>query len=132
MEQNFTLSGIKNQNVKYKIIFPPGLKIKLYNESNKLFLNITEDGKYYIEINFNKNQSELNQHISFKITPSLLFIITLFLPCIISLLITIILLIIIYLLKRKRKVNKQFNIGQKIEKKNTGNELEYYVPPPPK
>jgi len=132
MEQNFTLSGIKNQNVKYKIIFPAGLKIKLYNESNQLFLNITEDGKYYIEINFNKNQSDLNEYISFKITPSYLFIISLFLPCIISLFITIILVIIIYMLKRKRRVNKQFSIRPKIEKNNTGNEVEYYVPPPPK
>lgn len=132
MEQNFTLSGIKNQNVNYKIIFPAGLKVKLYNESNKLFLNLTEDGKYYIEINFNKNQSELNEYISFKITPSFLFIINLFLPCIISLLITIILVIIIYMLKRKRRVNKQFSIRQKIKKNNTGNEVEYYVPPPPK
>jgi hypothetical protein len=132
MEQNFTLSGIKNQNVKYKIIFPAGIKIKLYNESNKLSLNITDDGKYYIELNFNKNQSELNEYISFKIMPSFLFIISLFLPCIISLLITMILVIIIYIIRRKRRVNKQFSIRQKKEKNNTGNEVEYYVPPPPK
>jgi len=131
IDQNLTLSGIKNHNIKYKIIFPQGLKIKLNNESIRTLLNISEDGKYFIEISFNKNQSTLNELISFKIIPSFIFIIGLFIPCIISLLITIILVILIYVIKRKRRIKKRTIFRDKKEKYDVNEEKEYYIPPPP-
>ena len=131
IEQNLTLSGIKNHNIKYKIMFPHGLKIKLNNESKRLILNTTEDGKYYIELSFNKNQSTLNESVYFKITPSFIFIIGLFLPCIISLLITVILVMLIYIIKRKRRIKKQFITGENKENYDISKERDYYIPPPP-
>ncbi len=131
IEQNLTLSGIKNHNIKYKIMFPQGLKIKLNNESKRLILNTTEDGKYYIELSFNKNQSTLNESVYFKITPSFIFIIGLFLPCIISLLITVILVILIYIIKRKRRIKKQFINRENKENYDISKERDYYIPPPP-
>jgi hypothetical protein len=62
--------------------------------------------------------------------PSALFIIGVFVPCIVSFIIAIILIIIIYLTRKKRKKGK---IKTHIEKDDfTGYEdEEFYVPPPP-
>ena len=63
-------------------------------------------------------------------TPSSLFIVGVFVPCIVSLVIALILIIIIFLIRKKRK-------GKKIEtpiedEEITGYEDEdFYVPPPP-
>jgi len=131
IEQNLTFSGVKNQNIKYKIIFPQGLKIKLNNESERVLLNISENGEYYIEVSFNKNDSSLNELVSLVITPSFIYILGLFMPCIISLIITLILAFLIFIIKRKRKIKKGIFIQDNKENHNVHEEREYYIPPPP-
>ena len=124
-------SGIKNQNVKYKIIFPQGLDVSVNDSLNKVIVNKTQDDRYIIEINFNENESGLIDSISFKIEPSFLFLLTIFIPCILSMFIAIILVIIIYFFRKKRRRGKGILTSDKNKKFEKIEEQDYYIPPPP-
>jgi hypothetical protein len=128
--KTFNFSGLPDQEVTYKMIFPHGLSINVNDPSNKTKVAEMEDGRYYFEIKFSDSESDLTVEILCKMSPSALFVIGIFLPCIISLVIAIFLVIVIYLIRKKRK-------GKKItptfdEEEITGYEEEdFYVPPPP-
>lgn len=128
--KSFNFSGIPNQKVTYKMIFPHGIKINAYDPLNKSEVKETDDGREYIEITFSASESNVTAIVSVKMNPSALFVIGVFMPCIVSFIITLILIIVIYIIRRKRK-------GRKIEappeeEEITGyEEEEYYVPPPP-
>jgi hypothetical protein len=130
-EQNFTFSGIKNHNVKYKINFPKGIKIELLNQTDRIILNKSENDEYFVEISFNKNESVLSEMVSFNLKPSFVFLISLFIPCIISLIIAIILLLIVFLLRGKRKKNKGVLSESSKQINDDYKDKEYYIPPPP-
>lgn len=131
LKLNFT--GLQNQDVTYKIKFPPGITLEAKDIYNKAEVKKSNDQEY-LEINFNESESNLTVQVSCKIIPSALFIVGIFIPCIISLIITIILIILIIILRRKRKGR-----GPKIEHYHTDDEEdfsgyegeEFYVPPPP-
>ena len=112
------------------IIFPHGISIEASDLMNKSHVKETEDGKKYIEITFDASESDLTVEVSCKMVPSMLFIIGVFMPCIISLIIAIILIIIIYMLRKKRKAR---GVSAPIrEEEYSGYENEdYYIPPPP-
>ena len=126
---NFT--GIKNQNVKYKIIFPQGVDIKVNDTLDKVIVNKTQDNRYIIELNFNENESGLIDSVSFKIDPSFIFLLTIFIPCILSMFIAIILVTIIYFIRKKRKRGKGILNNEKYKKSEKIEEQDYYIPPPP-
>ena len=126
--QNFNFTGIQNQNVTYKIIFPHGTTIEADDSLNKATIGKTEDGRYYLELSFNASESSLTDAISCKIVPSMLFIVGLFMPCIVSLIITIILVMVIYTIRGKRKGGGRITVKDK-KAPNSIEEQDYYVPP---
>ena len=105
---------------------------QLVNDSlNKAVVEKTEDGRYYIEISFNVSDFGRTDVLSCKIVPSMLFIIGLFMPCIVSLIITIILVIIIYVIRKKRRRGKRITAVERSDTFDSIEEQDYYVPPPP-
>lgn len=126
--KRYNFTGLSNQNVTYKIIFPQGISVKVNNPSNETIVKETKDGREYLLVSIASSGSDpANIDVYFKMTPSILFIIGIFLPCLVSFFIAVILIIVIYIIRRKRKkktiVPEEENIGYEDE--------EYYVPPPP-
>jgi len=129
--KTFNLSGLPNQDVTYRIIFPHGISISANDPLGKTDVKKTGDGRFYLEATFSASESDLTMDVSCKMTPSALFIIGIFMPCIISLIIAIVLIIVIYIIRKKRKGKKE-SISIVDEEDLTGYEDEdYYVPPPP-
>jgi hypothetical protein len=125
--KKFNFTGLKNQKVTYKIIFPNGISIKVNDPSNKTIVTETKNGRDYLLISIDPSESDSKIEVSCKMTPSILFILGIFLPCIVSFVIAILLIIVIYILRKKRKKSKGFTVED-----TTGYEEEdYYVPPPP-
>jgi hypothetical protein len=126
----FNFSGIPNQNVTYKMIFPHGISIIVDDPLNKTYMDKTKDGRYYLLTTFSSSESNLTLEVSCKMTASAFFIIGIFVPCIISFVIAIILIIVIYIIRKKRRGK---TIKAPIEEDISGYEDEdYYVPPPKK
>jgi len=126
--QKLNFTAIPGQNVVYRMIFPDGISLKASDQLGKVKLEKMKDGREYIEIKFNGTDSNLTDIVSLEIIPSAFFIIGVFTPCIISLIIAIVLIIIIYIIRKKMKGRKR---GE-IEREPMGYEEEdYYVPPPP-
>ena len=132
INQNYTFTGIQNQNVTYKMIFPQGISILISDSLNTATVGKTDDGREYIEISFDSSESGLSDTISCKIIPSTFFIFGLFMPCILSLIITIILVLVIYLVRKKRKIKKGMIFDGENEDFDDYKNQNYYVPPPPK
>jgi len=130
-ETDFNFTGLKNQDVTYKIVFPKGINIEFSDSLDKAEFGQLNDGRYYLLIKFSASESDQELDVTCKMIPSALFIIGIFIPCIISLFITIVLIIVIYIIRRKRKTKRgEVNFPQEEEK--TGYEEEdFYVPPPP-
>lgn len=127
-DQNFNFTGLQNQNVTYKIIFPHGTTIEVDDSLDKTTIGKTEDGRYYLELYFSASESGLTDVVSCKIVPSILFIVGLFMPCIVSLIITIILVIVIYTIRRKRRGGGKTTVKDE-KAPNSIEEQGYYVPP---
>jgi hypothetical protein len=114
------------------LIFPNGVDLECSDASDKSVIKEWEDGRKYIEVSFTPLESELSVDVSCNIIPSLLFIIGIFMPCIISLFITIILIFVILLIRKKRKGRKVTPAVTEYGEEDTGYEgEEYYIPPPP-
>ncbi|UCF50203.1 MAG: hypothetical protein JSU91_01610 [Thermoplasmatales archaeon] len=129
--RTFNFTGLHNQDVMYKIIFPKGIVIEISDPLNKADFGQMDDGRYYIKIMFSDSESNQMVEVSCKMIPSALFIIGVFIPCIVSLFITFILIIVIYIIRKKRKIKRgELHIPE--EEEVTGYEEEdFYVPPPP-
>jgi hypothetical protein len=130
-DRDFNFTGLQNQDVTYKIIFPNGIKIEITDPLDKSEFGQFMDGRYYLQIRFSPSESDQQLEVTCKMIPSALFIIGIFTPCIISLFITIVLIVVIYIIRRKRKIKKgEVHLPEEEEK--TGYEEEdFYVPPPP-
>ena len=129
--QSFNFTGIQSQNVTYKMIFPHGTTVVVNDTLEKAVVKKTDDGRDCIEITFGASEFGLIDTVSCKIIPSALFIVGLFMPCIISLIITIILVVIIYIIKKKRKRKKGMITDRDSRDFDGYNGQDYYVPPPP-
>jgi hypothetical protein len=128
--KKFNFTGLPNQDVTYKMIFPNGISIEVNDPFNKSIVKKTGDDRYYLEIMFSEDESNLTVEVSCKMNPSALFVIGMFLPCIVSLIIAIILIVLIYILRKKRKKTEKEPFIE--EEDLTGYEEEdYYIPPPP-
>jgi hypothetical protein len=127
MTLNFT--GLQNQNVTYRILFPKGITVMFSDNLNKAFLGSNEDGRSFIEISFDKSDDGLTEVLTFKMIPSILFVIGLFVPCIISMIVTIILVVVIYIISKKRKKKKALPMETGDSNSYAGQ--DYYIPPPP-
>jgi len=129
--QSFNFTGIQSQNVTYKMIFPHGITVMVNDTLEKAVVKKTDDGKDYIEITFGTSEFGLTDTVSCKITPSALFIMGLFMPCMISLIITIILVVVIYIIRGKRRRKKGMIADEGSRGFDGYNGQDYYVPPPP-
>jgi hypothetical protein len=130
-ERSFTFQGIKNQNVTYRMEFPSGLTIHVRDTLEKAIIQTKEDGKTFFSVTFDPSESELSDTVTLTIIPSTLFIIGIFMPCILSLIITIILVVVIYMIRRKRKNNRGIIVKHEHNNYNDLESQDYYVPPPP-
>jgi hypothetical protein len=130
--QTYKLTGLENQYVTYKIVFPNGIKISLSNDYERIYVNETKDGKQYIEITFSPEEANTALDVTITLEPSILFIIALFIPCIISFIIALILIIVIVLFRKKRRKRKMPAYSPEPMEDTAGYEDEdYYIPPPP-
>ena len=126
----FNFTSLSNENITYKIIFPNGISIEIDDPLNRSLKKELSDGRQYFEISFSQSESNLTSAVSCKLTPSILFIIGIFIPCIVGLVITIILIVVILLIRKKRK---QKGPRPKVEEEDliSYEGEDYYVPPPP-
>lgn len=128
-KRTFNFTGLPNQDVTYRMIFPKGILIEISDPLDKAVFGQMNDGRNFLEIMFSASESNLEVDVSCKLIPSALFIIGIFMPCIISLFITIVLIVVIYLISKKRKV-KRGEVHRPEEEEITGYEDEdFYVPP---
>ena len=131
--QSLSVRGLQNQDVTYRMIFPHGISsVEVSDSLDRAEVDKTDDGRYYVEISFNASESGLVDDISCNITPSALFIVGIFMPCIVSFIITIILIIVIYIIRKKRKGGKKMAVEEESFDDDYGyKDQDYYVPPPP-
>ena len=98
---NFT--GLKNQSVTYKIVFPEGAELEINDPSNKAKIKTKDGNKKYLEITFNSSEANLSVEVTCKLKPSVFFMLGLFAPCILTAFITIILILVVLFLRRKKR-----------------------------
>ncbi|MDH7517654.1 MAG: hypothetical protein QHH19_04860 [Candidatus Thermoplasmatota archaeon] len=133
----FNFVGQENQKVTYRIVFPKGLSSVEYDDpSGKAFLGKTEDGRYYLETTFDEDESGASTMVTCKMVPSPLFMLSILMPCILSLIIFVILIVVIIVIRRKRRFGgkkPRVKARKEEEEKEFGGyeEQDYYVPPPP-
>jgi hypothetical protein len=113
----------------YRIIFPKGISIKAKDNQNKSIIKgKTKEGSEFIEVSFESNEANILDVVLTEMNVTPIYILGLFLPCILSFALVIILVIVVFLIRKKRK-------GRKIsteDTESTGYEnQDYYVPPPP-
>lgn len=131
--QRLNFTGLKNNSVTYRIIFPQGISLEVSDQSNKANVIKLGDGRYCLEVTFSASEANLTDEVACKMIPTALFILGVFAPCIISLIIAIVLIVVILIVRKKRKGRKikepEIEEG---EEETTGYEAEdYYIPPPP-
>jgi len=131
---NFNFVGKENQKVTYRIVFPKGLSsVEYVDPLGRAVIGKTDDDRYYLEVAFDVNESRVSTTLACKIVPSALLMLSIFLPCILSLVIFIILVVVIIIIRRKRKFGgKRPKVRKEAEEEFEGyEEQDYYVPPPP-
>lgn len=132
-DMNLNLVGRENQKVTYRIVFPKGLTSVAYDDSlGRASIGKTDEERYYIEVTFDVDESGVSDNLTCKMVPSALFMLSVFLPCILSLVILIILIVAIIVIRKKRKFGgKKPKVRKEEEEFDGYEEQEYYVPPPP-
>jgi hypothetical protein len=114
--------------VTYRFVFPKGISV---NASAGTAVNTgkTQDGRDYVELTLEAgNQSVL----TCVLNASPVYVLGIFLPCLLVLFLLVILIVIIYLIRKKRGGLRR---GKKKlfepEDNEPGDMPDYYVPPPP-
>jgi|GEM_PF-580174 len=130
--QTYKFTGLENQYVTYRVIFPNGIKISLSNDNERIYVNETNEGKQYIEITFSPEEAIAEVDVTITIEPNIFFVIALLTPCIIAIIIALILITVIIIFRKKRKKRKKPTHSPEPAKDSTEYEDEnYYIPPPP-
>jgi len=130
--QHFSIQGIGNQTITYRFIFPKGISVNA-SDSAGTAVNTgkTQDGRDYVELIFNEgNQTST---LTCVLNASPVYVLSIFLPCLLVFVLLIILIVIIYLIRKKRGGLRR---GKKKSFEPEDNEPadempDYYVPPPP-
>jgi len=133
--QRFTLHGLEKQTVTYRIIFPRGITINASESAGKpLITGKTNDGRDYVELSYDAESTTQSTVLTCVLNVSPVYIIGLFLPCILVFILLVVLVIIIYLIRKKRgglrRGKRKLFEPEDNEPSEYGGE-EYYVPPPP-
>jgi hypothetical protein len=133
--QLYTLQGIENQTVTYRIIFPRGITVNATeNTGRPLISGKTNDGRDYVELTFDEAAAAQSTVLTCVLNVSPVYVLGLFLPCILVFLLLVVLIVILYFIRKKKG---GFRRGKKklFEPEDTEpseySEQEYYVPPPP-
>jgi len=129
-EKTYIFRGIQKQSVTYKMIVPHGTTVEVSDSLNRAIVKENDDGRQYIEITFNADEHGLTDELTCKIIPSTLFVISIFVPCILSFIVTLILVVIIYMIRKKRKGGKIIKISNETDVSGYEDQ-DYYIPPPP-
>jgi hypothetical protein len=135
LPQQFTLQGIENQTVTYRIIFPRGIDINASEDSGRsLIIGTTNDGRDYVELSFNESATGQPSILTCTLHASPVYVLGLFLPCILVFLLLVVLIVIIYLIRKKRgglRRGKRKLFEPEDTEPIDYSDQEYYVPPPP-
>jgi hypothetical protein len=131
INQSINFMGLQNQNVTYRMIFPPGTNVMVKDSLDKVDVKNTEGGRPVLELSFDVSESGVSDEVVFKMVPSPLFIVGVFMPCAASFFITIILIIVIYIVRKKRRVERKGKFEKEKEQLEGYENQDYYVPPPP-
>lgn len=130
-EKRFNVSGIQDEEITYRIIYPSGTSLDVEDSLNKINSYQMNDGRNIIELTFGKDEYNKKDEIKCKMIPSPLYLIGIFIPCILSIFIIIILIIVVYLIRKKRRGGTgRLKIPDEEEISGYENE-DYYIPPPP-
>jgi len=130
--QRFMLQGLGNQTVTYRIIFPKGITVNASDSlGNAVNTGKTKDGRDYVEMQFDTgNQSTV---LTCVLSASPVYVLGIFLPCLLVFVLLIILVIVIYLIRKKRgglrKGKKK--VFEPEDNEPASDMQDYYVPPPP-
>jgi hypothetical protein len=133
--QQFTLQGSENQTVTYRIIFPRGVSVNASETTGKsLITGTTNDGRSYVELAFDAGSMMLSTDLTCVLNASPVYVLSLFLPCILVFILLLVLIVIIYMIRKKkgglRRGKGKLFAPEDNEPVEYG-EQEYYVPPPP-
>lgn len=133
--QQFPLHGLENQSVTYRVIFPRGITINASESTGRpLISGKTNDGRDYVELSFDSGEINQSTALTCAMTVSPVYVLGLFLPCILVFILMVVLVIIIYLIRKKRggfrRAKRKLFEPEDAEPSDYGGE-EYYVPPPP-
>jgi hypothetical protein len=131
--QQFLLQGVANQSVTYRIIFPRGITVNASdNRGNSIITGKTKDGLDYVELSFDADAEGYTTVLSCSLAASPVYVLGIFLPCILVFILVIILIVVIWLVRKKRK---RGGGGKRVKSEETEpieySDEEYYVPPPP-
>ena len=130
-DQQFTFTGIAHEQVTYRMTMPQGTTAKVTDTLGKVVTNTTNTGRQYLEVTFYPMEADQTDIVTVTLLPSALYIVSIFIPCLLSLVITIILLVVIYVIRKKRKRGRGVVVQQQPQEITGLESEEYYVPPPP-
>lgn len=130
--QRYTLQGVGNQTVTYRFIFPKGISVNA-SDSNGAAVNTgkTQDGRDYVELALDAgNQSSV---LTCVLNASPVYVLGIFLPCLLVFVLLVILIIIIFLIRKKRGGIRRGKkkLFEPEDNEPGGDMPDYYVPPPP-
>jgi len=126
---NFT--SMQKQSVTYKMFFPRGTTIEVNDSLNRVVVKESGDGRQYFEIKFDASEQGLTDEITCKIIPSAFFIFGIFMPCILSFVVTVILIIVVLMIRKRRKIGRRIKVPREEEEMAGYEDQDYYIPPPP-
>ncbi|MCX6665393.1 MAG: hypothetical protein NT038_04960 [Euryarchaeota archaeon] len=143
--QNITLMGFTDQSVTYRFVFPKGITVTASDTLEKqITYGKTIDGTNYIELTLDEKDSPETDALLFTMTADPLYVLGLFLPCILTLFLVIILIVVIYLIRRKRgplfvrgekkprrRKSRRTEESEEADEEGGFEGQEFYVPPPP-
>ena len=131
--QHFTIQGIgDNQTITYRFIFPKGISVNASDSAGAgVNTGKTQDGRDYVELVLNGGNE--TSTLTCVLNASPVYVLGIFLPCLLVLVLLVILIVIIYLIRKKRGGLRR---GKKKlfepEDNEPADEMpDYYVPPPP-
>ena len=135
--QQFYLESLKNHTIVYRIIFPQGIIINASeNTGQSLITGKTSDGREYVELSFDAESTTHTTILTCSLNAAPVYIIGLFLPCILVFILLLVLVVIIYLIRKKRGGIRRGKRKRKLFEPEDNEPSyydgeDYYIPPPP-
>ena len=130
--QNLTFVGIPEETVTYNMTFPKGISVNVLSSSQPVVEQRVNNGQSLLSITLNASKTGKVVYVVLSMEPTIVYIIGLFVPCIISVFITILLFFVVYIIRKKRNKYRQQGQRPPSSHQDEGYENEeYYVPPKP-